>query len=138
MPSLERVEPQTDRRTRWIGKGGVEWTAEITEDSPPNLIAWRSTGGDLVADGSIRFVPAPNGRGTFVRSVYRYRPPVGTVGNWIARLVGRDPESEMRESLRRLKQILETGDVITVENQSRGPGRPTARAGGQRGMRRRR
>jgi uncharacterized membrane protein len=40
----------------------------------------------------------------------QYSPPGGKAGVMIAKLLGRDPARELREDLRRLKQLVETGE----------------------------
>ena len=65
--------------------------------------------------GSVRFVPGPEGRGTEVRVVIDYIPPAGRVGNWVATLFGKNPTSEIREDLRRFKQLMEAGELATTQ-----------------------
>jgi len=40
----------------------IEWDAEIHNETPGSLIAWRSTGGDIDVAGSVHFTPAPGVR----------------------------------------------------------------------------
>lgn len=120
---LESVEVTGDRRSRWcaIGPAGVrvEWEAEITEEREPELIAWRSLpDSDVQNRGQVRFVPAPAGRGTEVHVDLEYESPAGTMGRSIAWMMGKDPAAQVREDLRRFKQLMETG-VIPL---SEGPG----------------
>jgi len=59
MEGVESVQQLDDKRLRWRGKiaGKVEeWEAEITEQVPDKVIAWRSTSGAR-NDGIVRFVP---------------------------------------------------------------------------------
>jgi uncharacterized membrane protein len=117
MRHLEAVETLDERRSRWRAAGPagahVEWEAEITADVPGSRIAWRSLPGATVEnDGEVRFAPAPAGRGTEVRVTMRYRPPAGALGAAAARLFGKAPEQEVPGELRRLKQLLETGEVV--------------------------
>jgi uncharacterized membrane protein len=42
------------------------------------------------------------------------------VGAAVARLFGRDAETEIREDLRRFKQLIEAGEVPTTAGQPRG------------------
>jgi uncharacterized membrane protein len=46
-----------------------------------------------------------------VRVHLQYNPPGGKVGAAVARLFGEEPTLQVREDLRRFKQILETGRV---------------------------
>ena len=125
MKSLESVELITDKRSRWTAKGPagarVKWNAEIIEDRPGECIGWRSLdGADVDNSGSVRFEPAPGGRGTVVRVEMQYSAPAGVVGTTVAKLFGRAPEQEVEEDLRRFKQVIETGEIITTEGQSAG------------------
>ena len=125
MRHLVSVERITETLSRWraTGPGGtvVEWNAEIINEVPNKLIAWRSIdGSDVASAGSVNFDDAGPGRGTRVRVRLQYNPPGGKVGATIARLLGRDPGSEIREDLRALKQLLEAGEVATTRGQPRG------------------
>ena len=65
----------------------MEWDAEIHNEIPGELIAWRSLPGREVDQaGSVHFSPAPGGA-TEVRVVMRYATPGGQVGAMIARLL---------------------------------------------------
>jgi uncharacterized membrane protein len=125
MKHLESVRVTGDRRSHWVAKapGGrtVEWDAEITEDRPNELIAWRSLeGADVDSVGSVRFERAPGGRGTTVKVEMQYSPPAGRVGATVAKLLGKGPEWRIKDDLRRFKQLMEVGEVITTEGQSAG------------------
>jgi uncharacterized membrane protein len=131
MQHVERIEVQDDRRSHWVAKGPagstVEWDAEITDDRPNEYIAWQSVEGAAVDHaGSVRFEPAPGGRGTLVTVTLRYRPPLGTVGAAIASWFGEDPSQTVKMDLRRFKQVMETGDVITTAGQPAGRAQSTS------------
>jgi uncharacterized membrane protein len=128
MKHLESVEWTTENRSHWKAAGPAkttfEWDAEITEDRPNDRIAWRSLeGSDIDHRGMVRFQPAPGGRGTEVHVYLHYDPPAGSVGVSAAKLFGREPGQQIAEDLRRLKQTLETGEVVTAENHKEGKGR---------------
>lgn len=119
MPHLEFVVTG-DRRSHWVMKGPadrtVEWGAEITEDRPGELIAWHSVeGADVENAGSVRFEPAPGGRGTIVKVEITYNPPGGVIGEWLAKLTGDEPEQQAQEALHRFKQLMETGEIIVSD-----------------------
>jgi len=125
MPHLVSVERVTDTLSRWRarGPGGrvVEWNAEIINEVPNKVIGWRSIeGSDVVSAGSVNFEDAGPGRGTHVRVRMQYSPPLGKVGAAAARLLGRDAATEIREDLRRFKQLVETGEVPRTHGQPRG------------------
>jgi uncharacterized membrane protein len=124
MRHVESIEVLDSRHSRWKvkGPGGLhlEWNAEITENVPNALIAWKSTAGDIANSGYVRFRPAPGERGTELEVTIQYAPPAGVLGAKIARLFGEDPERQVREDLRRFKQLMETGEIATIEGQPSG------------------
>jgi uncharacterized membrane protein len=125
MSHLQRVDVLDDKRSHWVAKAplgrSVEWDAEIINDEPNALIAWRSLGGaDVDNAGSVRFVPAPSDRGTEVRVVLDYIPPAGKLGGFVAKMLGEDPQHEVREDLRNFKRLMETGEIPTIQGQPRG------------------
>jgi uncharacterized membrane protein len=125
MHHLESVEQISETLSRWRarGPGGatVEWTAEIINEVPNQLIAWRSIeGSDVVSAGSVHFEDAGGNRGARIRVRLQYSPPGGKVGAAVAKLLGRDAATEIREDLRRFKQLREAGEVATTKGQPRG------------------
>jgi uncharacterized membrane protein len=117
MSHLESVERVTDTLSRWRAKGPagmtVEWNAEIHNEVPDKLIAWRSLeGSDVVSAGSVNFEEAGTA-GTRVRVRLQYSPPGGKAGAALAKLMGRDAATEIREDLRRFKYLVESGEVPT-------------------------
>jgi uncharacterized membrane protein len=116
MDHLESVTVLDDRRSHWVAKGPagshVEWDAEIINDEPNRLIAWRSLeDADIHHTGSVRFLDAPGDGGTEVQVTLEYLSPGGKVGQWIAKLFGEEPEQQIREDLDRLKKVMESGEV---------------------------
>jgi uncharacterized membrane protein len=117
MNHLQSVRVTGDRRSHWVAEapGGktVEWDAELTEDRPSELIAWRSLpDADVDNAGQVRFRPAPRGQGTELVVELSYDAPAGKVGRTIAKLFGKEPEQEVYGDLRRFKQVMETGEVV--------------------------
>jgi uncharacterized membrane protein len=91
----------------------VEWDAEITEDRPNELIAWRSLPDSQVPNsGQVRFRDAPGNRGTEVIVELKYQPPGGKIGALIAKLFGEEPGQQVKGDLRRLKQVMEIGEIV--------------------------
>ena len=122
---VESVKVLDEKRSHWTVRAPagttVEWDAEIINDEPNSLIAWRSLANANVDNaGSVRFVPGPEGRGTEVRVVIDYIPPGGVVGKWVATLFGKNPSHQIREDLRRFKRLMETGEIPTTEGQPTG------------------
>ncbi|MFN2480596.1 MAG: SRPBCC family protein [Pyrinomonadaceae bacterium] len=142
MHHLESVRVTGEARSHWVAKApagaSVEWDAEITEDRPGELIAWRSLeGADVYNAGLVRFEPAAGNRGTIVTVEIKYDPPGGLIGADIAKLFGEDPSQQVKADLRRFKQLVETGEVVVSDATLRGTGlteqRPAQPAGGEGG-----
>ncbi len=118
MENIERIETIDERRSHWVVKAPagrtVEWDSVVTDDEPGRLIAWQSVeGADVRSSGRVEFLDAAPGRGTIVKATFAYDPPGGAIGEWIAKLFQREPEVQTRRDLRRLKQLLETGEVTS-------------------------
>ncbi|MEV4813767.1 SRPBCC family protein [Micromonospora avicenniae] len=125
MSHVESIRAIDLRRSHWMARGPagrhIEWDAEIVDDQPNRSIAWRSLPGTRVPNaGRVRFVPAPGERGTEVRVQLGYAPPAGALGRAVAKLFGEEPEQQVRDDLRRFKQVLETGDVVRSEGSPEG------------------
>jgi uncharacterized membrane protein len=117
MDNLESVTLQGGRRSHWVAKGPlgarVEWDAEVHNEIPNELIAWRSMpGSEIDQAGSVHFTPTEEG--TEVRVVLRYAAPAGKVGDRVAHLLGDDPSQQIADDLRRFKQVMEAGDIPTA------------------------
>src|SRR5262245_47099160 len=125
MSHLESVTTTGPTRSRWVAKGPlgmrVEWEAEIIQEKPNELIAWRSLEGARVDNaGSVHFRRVADDRGTEVRVVLKYDPPAGKLGVAVAKLLGDNPDSQIREDLRRFKQLMEAGETPTTWGQPTG------------------
>jgi uncharacterized membrane protein len=125
MDHLESVNSVGFNRWHWVVKGPVgtrpEWDAEIYNEKPNELIAWRSLDGTVTNAGSVHFEPTPDGAGTQVKVVLNYNAPGGKVSALLAKLFGQEPGQMIEGDLRRLKQILEGGEIAAVENSPSGP-----------------
>ena len=127
MDHLNSVTVQNSGRSHWVAKAPlgrtVEWDAEIINEVPGQLIAWRSLpGADVDNAGSVTFKPGPTGRGTEVRVELSYAPPAGKVGATVAKLLGEEPRKQLDDDLRHFKQLMEAGERPTTEGQSSGRG----------------
>jgi uncharacterized membrane protein len=112
MSYLDRVETLDGTRSRWHAKAPagipVSWDAEIINDHPPHLIAWRTLPGSTVSHaGSVRFTPA--GAGTRVEVSLQYDPPGGTLAHAAAALMDADAGRRIEEDLQAFKQAVESG-----------------------------
>jgi uncharacterized membrane protein len=116
MERVESVQITGDRRTHWRAKapGGVilQWDAEVVDERPNELIAWRALDkAPFRHAGVVRFEPAPGGRGTTVTVEIEYSPPGGALTAAAAKVIGYAPEQQLHEDLRRFKQLMETGHI---------------------------
>ncbi len=125
MDHLESVKMIDPNRYHWVAKGPagkkMKWTAEITKEVPNELLSWKSVeGSDVITSATIQFTKAPGNRGTEVKLMIRYDPPGGIIGATIVKLLGDDPSKELREGLRRFKQLFEAGEIPTIKGQPSG------------------
>ncbi|HET7412850.1 MAG TPA: SRPBCC family protein [Pararhizobium sp.] len=123
MENVRSVDRLDDKHSRWVVEGparaDVEFVAEIIEDKPNEMIAWKSEKDAPVKNsGRILFRDAPDGRGTEVEAEIAYDPPGGTIGQWAAKIMQREPNIQARRELKRFKQLMETGEVATAERKS--------------------
>ena len=119
MANLERVTELGGDRSRWVARGparvAVEWDAEITERRENRLIRWQSLpGADVAVKGTVTFDPVRAGRSTQVTVTLQFAPPGGRAGALLATVTGSNPSQTIREDLRRLKQVLEAGEIPRV------------------------
>ena len=113
------------RSLHWVSTGPLgknfSWDAEIVEDRENELISWRSLPGSQIENqGSVRFQSAPEGRGSEMLVELLYRPPAGRLGAAFAMLFGEEPEQQIREDLRRFKDLMEAGEIATTDGQPHG------------------
>lgn len=132
MNHLESVESSGPNQWHWIAKAPagrtVEWDAELVEDIPNEMIAWRSLEGSQVDNaGIVSFESAPGGRGTIVHVELEYSPPAGVIGAKVAKLFHEAPDQQISIDLRRFKQLMETGEIARTEGQSAGRASSTSK-----------
>ncbi len=113
MTHLAEVRDLGGGRSHWVaeGPGGARfsWDAEITENVPNRVLAWRSLpGSDIENHGSVRFDPNPDGTTRITLRMF-YAPPAGMLGHAVAALFRRDPRHEIDDDLARLKSLIEYG-----------------------------
>jgi uncharacterized membrane protein len=130
MANVEEVTPTGPDTTRWGVKGPLgstlEWEARITHKEPNSTIGWiTNAGADVDNSGVVRFREAAPGA-TLVEVVLDYAdPPGGQVGEAASRVVA-DPQLQLEQDLRNLKDVLE-GRTIPEEVQQQ-PAASTAQS----------
>jgi uncharacterized membrane protein len=122
---LKNIQISDEKRSHWTVRGprgkDVEWDAEIITDTPGELLSWRSLDHpDVKSAGSVHFERAIGNRGSIVRVRLQYLPIGGALRAFVGKLFGDDPDLQLADDLRRLKQVLETGEIATTQGQPRG------------------
>jgi uncharacterized membrane protein len=125
MRHLESVSVVDESISHWVAKApmgtSVEWDARLVVDEPNRRLGWETLEDSSIQhEGLVSFEESGNGRGTIVRVEMSYEPPAGHVGATLARLLGDEPRVQILEDLRRLKQLIETGEVPTTLGQPSG------------------
>jgi len=123
MEHLESVSAREEGISHWVAKGPagmrVEWDARIINEVDNKVIGWQSLAGSTIATaGSVNFGEDPHG--TRVTVHLQYNPPGGKLGAAVAKMFGEEPNQTIREDLRRLKQLMEAGEIPTTEGQPSG------------------
>jgi uncharacterized membrane protein len=120
LENIERVDVIDDTRSHWVVKApaghSVEWDSVLTHEEPGRLLAWKTApGADVKNHGRVVFKDAPGDCGTEIHATIVYEPPAGALGKVIAALFQKEPGQQAKRDLRRLKMLLETGEIATTE-----------------------
>ena len=106
MENVEQVRQLDDKHLEWkarVAGTDRQWKAEIIEQKPNRVIAWRSITGDK-NDGKVEFQPL-NGH-TKVKLVVDYDSPKAAVGELGDKLTQATPRS-VENDLKRFKEFVE-------------------------------
>jgi len=122
---IDTIEIVGENRAHWKLKlpGGapLEFDVEMLTDVPNEVMSWRSLEGAPVQNaGSVRFKPAPAGKGTEVHLTIEFVPPGGILGEAILKLFGVAPNQYVGQMLRDFKAMMETGEKPTIQGQTSG------------------
>ena len=101
------------KRAHWVSQDGdktFEWDSEITNDVPGKEITWAAVDPAKSGSGRVTFDEVA-GRGTVLTLTIAHEQSF--VGKVVAKLKQTDPAIRERRNLRRLKQLLETGEIAT-------------------------
>jgi uncharacterized membrane protein len=120
MGHLDSVTETGEGLSRWRAKSPagerVEWDAVMDRDVPNEFISWHSSDQSQISNrGSVRLTHSPVGYGTDAHIQMKYEPRAGHTDKYTSMLFGEEPENQLRADLRRLKQILETGEAPRFE-----------------------
>jgi uncharacterized membrane protein len=132
MSHLQSVTPLNQHHSHWVAKVPppfcLEWDAAVVEDEENRKISWRSLpNSSLDHSGSVLFHALPARALTEVKIIISYRPPLGSAGTAVAKLLSGLTQHQIREDLRAFKAMAEAGERPTTAGQPSGPP-----AGGQR------
>jgi uncharacterized membrane protein len=121
MDQLQAVRITSGRRSHWTAKGPpgmtVEWDAETITDVPNEMISWSSVDDAEVQNtGTVRFRRAAADRGTEVELEMEFKPKGGAIGGKIAKLFSMVPKTQMKNDLRRFKQMIELGEIVKSDS----------------------
>lgn len=104
-------------RLRFVSSGAtgsVATTATIVADIPGEKFAWESDkGATNLNNGEFELRDAPGGRGTEIHAKIAYEPVGGSLGRYAAKFTQREPGIQLRRDLKRLKSLIEAGEVPT-------------------------
>jgi len=125
MKDIAQVEVLSAEESHWMVKlqsgASVEWNAAITDERPGAMIAWRSLeGSEVDTEGAVWFSKAPANLGTEVQLMMTYRIPGGELTELATLFTDENPACLTLTNLRRLKALLETGEIPTIEGQPSG------------------
>jgi uncharacterized membrane protein len=125
MKNLESVTELDGRRSHWVGKSVIglklEWDAEIVEEREGQLLSWRSLPGSQVHNsGTVFFDSSSNGRGTVVRVSMDYQVPGHLLGQAVGKMLSGTTQQQVKEDLKRFKELIETGEIATTDGQPHG------------------
>jgi uncharacterized membrane protein len=130
MSYLESVTDQGGGRSRWtakLPKGSVSWETEVIEDLPGQRLEWRTVRGQaLPIRGCVTFRPILGGSATEI--CLEMQLGHGAAAALASLIAGPQIEGD----LRRVKQVLETGEIIRSDasiHMGPHPARPAKRGG---------
>ncbi len=109
MENVESVTQTDDTHLHWVAEYGGErneWDAEITEQEPDRVIAWRSQDG-VQQSGRVTFEPVEDGR-TKITVEMEWEPE--GMKEKVGAAVGADSRS-VSEDLDRFKELVESRGV---------------------------
>lgn len=121
LPGLAAVREIAPGRHGWMATGayGAVWETVLDEEPPTRLSWWSVPGSAIRVRGEVRITPAAGGRGSEVMLVLEPALPGMTTARH-----GMNPA---REALRRLRMLVEAGEIATTAGQPSGRQRERVR-----------
>jgi len=125
MSHIESVTVTVGNQSHWVAKLPaplrLEWDAEIVNEQENKKLSWRSLPGSRIDhSGTVFFHFVPSRNSTEVKVILTFKPPAGSIGASIARLLNFLTKSQIRSDLRAFKAVAETGEKPTTIGQPSG------------------
>ena len=119
MAHFAEVTPEGDDVTRWRVRGPMkqmlEWTSRQTAEESGRKLSWQSLpGGTIATRGNVTFTPGS--KGTEATLWVQFEPPLGAVGEGLAKTLQNFPRAIAGQALRRFKSLAETGEIPTLDH----------------------
>jgi uncharacterized membrane protein len=112
-----RIEATGERTSHWTVKAplgfAIHWTIVVTDMRPNAFIAYQTEPAVAPVRWEVSFSPGAEPGTTVVREVMSI--PGGPIAAAALAAIGKPPASEMHANLKRLKELLETGHVTTMD-----------------------
>lgn len=119
MDHIKEIHQVSDSRSHWVANLqhiNLEWDAEITEDVPGSVIAWRSMpDSEVQTQGRVEF--RSRNKGTDLTVNLQYADETGQIAKEFASLYKPVFKNEVKAELKRCKIKLETGLKPKLEAQ---------------------
>lgn len=115
MSHIKEVHEINSKRSHWVadppgGLGDIQWEAEIIWEQDNQILAWRSLpDSEIENSGEVRFYDAGNRKSTIVEATISYRPPLGTAGKLVAKLLNPAFKKVVENDLKEFKRLMERG-----------------------------
>ncbi len=121
MKGMESAHAQDDNNITWKLTGFTgEGRSQIMDRRPQEFMRWTDFFQGMSYECVIEFRDAPGNRGTEVRWHLHSSSPRNVLAHLLTTPAGVSPEQLARESLRRMKQLLEAGEIPTTDGQPHG------------------
>lgn len=121
MDGLQNPRIEDSQTISWDWEFGQQRiTSRIFEDLPGERICWRSTAGNHDSEFVLSLRSAPGNRGTEIHCRVLRMNRASFLHDLFGSVTGRSVEQQTRESLRAVKQLMESGEVPTTDGQPHG------------------
>ncbi|MEZ5649067.1 MAG: hypothetical protein R3E87_00795 [Burkholderiaceae bacterium] len=120
MAGAQVADDSLSTRAQWEIAGprgnSVSIPISLVHDRINECLGWESDDdAPFELEYRLEFSDAPGDRGTRVHAVVHWSPPAGLAGHWLAKALRADPGTRVRRDLKRLKMLMETGEIATSD-----------------------